>query len=143
MNKSFKITITMLLVLLQSQPLGAGELVVVTSADNVEQLSIDDVARIFLGKVTRYPSGEVVEPLNMDPADPSFEEFARQVLKKTPSQLKAYWAKRIFTGKGKPPRTVATVEELRALVASDKRYLSYLDKNNVDHTVRWVIELKP
>jgi hypothetical protein len=32
---------------------------------------------------------------------------------------------------------------LRALVASDKRYLSYIDKNDVDHTVRWVIELKP
>lgn len=28
-------------------------------------------------------------------------------------------------------------------VDSNKRYLSYLDKNNVDHTVRWVIELKP
>ncbi len=74
----------------------------VTAADNTEQLNLDDVARIFLGKVTRYPSGEEVEPLNMDPSDPSFTKFARVVLNKTPSQLKAYWAKRIFTGKANP-----------------------------------------
>ena len=138
-----KIAIALLLVSVLLQPATAGELVIVTSADNTEKLKLEDVARIFLGKVTRYPSGEVVEPLNMDPSDPSFAEFARIVLKKTPSQLKAYWAKRIFTGKGKPPRSISSTEELRALVASNKRYLSYLDKNNVDHTVRWVIELKP
>ena len=143
MKKLSKYAITLSLLLMPMYSLQAEELVVVTAADNVEELQLEDVARIFLGKVTRYPSGEEVVPLNMDPADPSFAEFARKVLKKTPSQLKAYWAKRIFTGKGKPPRSISSVEELRALVASDKRYLSYLDKNNVDHTVRWVIVLKP
>lgn len=138
-----KIAVTLALTMLLLHPVRAQELVVVTAVDNTEQLNLDDIARIFLGKVTRYPSGEEVEPLNMDPSDPSFAKFARVVLNKTPSQLKAYWAKRIFTGKGKPPRSVSNVAELRALVASNKRYLTYLDKNNVDHTVRWVIELKP
>ena len=137
-----KFAIVLLLLPILLRPAFAGDLVIVTSADNVEDLQLEDVARIFLGKVTRYPSGEVVEPLNLDPDDPSYAEFARKVLNKTPAQLKAYWAKRIFTGKGKPPRTITSSEELRALVSSDKRYLSYLDKNNVDHTVRWVIVLK-
>ena len=141
MNRYSKIAITFIL-MMALQPLPAEELVVVTASDNVEDLNIDDVARIFLGKVNKFPSGEEVVPLNMDPSDPSFADFARVVLKKSPSQLKAYWAKRIFTGKGKPPRSIGNSEELRALVASDKRYLSYLDKNNVDHTVRWVIVLK-
>ena len=123
-------------------PASAEDLVIVTATDNVEQLNLDDVARIFLGKVTRFPGGEEVVPLNLDPEDPSYEEFARLVLKKTPSQLKAYWAKRVFTGKGKPPRTISSVEELLTLVASDKRYLSYVDKHKVNHTVRWVIVLE-
>lgn len=141
MNRYSKFAIAFIL-MMALQPLKAEELVVVTASDNVEDLNIDDVARIFLGKVNKFPSGEEVVPLNMDPSDPSFADFARVVLKKSPSQLKAYWAKRIFTGKGKPPRSIANSEELRALVASDKRYLSYLDRNNVDHTVRWVIVLK-
>ena len=132
------LSITMLLF----QPVFAGDLVVITATDNVEELSVDDVARIFLGKVTKYPGGEEVVPLNLDPADPSYAEFSRIVLRKSPSQLKAYWAKRIFTGKGKPPRTITSSEELLALVASNKRYLSYLDRDNVDHTVRWVLVLQ-
>lgn len=138
-----KIAATLILIMTWIHPAQAEELVVVTAVSNNEQLKLEDVARIFLGKVTRYPSGETVEPLNMDPSDPSFAQFARVVLNKSTAQLKAYWAKRIFTGKGKPPRNIASTEELRALVASDKRYLSYLDRNDIDHTVRWVIELKP
>ena len=142
MKKIFKITITLALSWNLLNIAAAEELVIVTAQDNVEELRLEDVARIFLGKVTRYPSGEEVVPLDLDPADPSYAEFARKVLRKTPAQLKAYWAKRIFTGKGKPPRAIASSEELLELVSSDKRYLSYIDRNNVDHTVRWVIVLK-
>ena len=142
MNKVSGIALSLLLCVGIWQSSQAEDLVVITANDNVEQLDVDDVARIFLGKVTKFPSGEEVVPLNLDPADPSFAEFARIVLKKTPAQLKAYWAKRVFTGKGQPPRSITSNEELRELVSSDKRYLSYLDKNNVDHTVRWVIVLK-
>jgi len=116
-------------------------LVIITAKDNTETLSIDNVARIFLGKVTKYPSGEKVIPLNMDPMDPNYEEFARVVLKKSVSQVRAYWAKKTFTGKGVPPRVIRTTKELKKLVAEDKKYLSYIDKNNIDHTVRWAIEL--
>ena len=136
------IAITLGIVACCALPVRAGDLVVVTANENIDQLSLDDVARIFLGKVTRYPNGEEVVPLNLDPADPSYADFARLVLRKTPSQLKAYWAKRVFTGKGKPPRTVSSVQDLLDLVASDKRYLTYLDKNNVNHSVRLVLELK-
>ncbi len=143
MKKISKTAIALAIALNLLSAAAAEELVIVTANDNVEELVLEDVARIFLGKVTRYPSGEQVVPLDLDPADPSYAEFARKVLNKTPAQLKAYWAKRIFTGKGKPPRSIANSEELRSLVSSDKRYLSYLDRNNVDHTVRWVIVLKP
>ncbi len=118
------------------------DLVIITASDNVEELKVEDIARIYLGKVSRYPSGAEVVPLDLDPSDPSYIRFARLVLKKTPTQLKAYWAKRIFTGKGKPPRILQNREELRALVASHKRYLSYIDSDDADNSVRWVIELR-
>ncbi len=121
----------------------AAELVIVTSTENTETFDIDDVARIYLGKVNQFPSGAAVIPLDIDPMDPSFAVFAREVLKKNPSQLRAYWAKRVFTGRGKPPQIINTSAELRALVSSDKRYLAYLVKSQADSTVRAVIELEP
>ena len=138
---SFLIFTTML-VFLTISPVQAESLVIVTARDNVEELSTHDVARIFLGKVTSYPSGAEVVPLNMDPEDQNYAEFARIVLKKTTSQLKAYWAKQVFTGKGRPPRSLGSSAKLRELVASHKRYLSYLDRNDIDNSVRWVIELR-
>jgi len=121
----------------------ADKLVVITARENVEELSVDDVARIFLGKVTRYPSGAEVVPLDLDPSDPGFARFARLVLKKSPAQLKAYWSKRVFTGKGKPPRRVATRAALLELVESHPRYLAYLNADDADNGVRWILELNP
>ena len=143
MKSLSRITIVFLATCCLSFSAVASDLVVVTSVENMESLDIDDVARIFLGKVNSFPSGEEVIPVDIDPTDPSFARFARLVLKKNPSQLRAYWAKRIFTGRGKPPQIIRTTEELKALVASDKRYLSYLDKSEADQTLRWVIEIKP
>ena len=135
------VPLSLLLLLVVALPVKAEKLVIITSLDNPQTLNLDDVARIFLGKISQFPDGEEVVPLNLDPDDPSYEDFARTVLKKTPSQLKAYWAKRVFTGKGKPPESFSSAKEVLALVASDKRYLSYVDKNNVNQTVRWVIVL--
>lgn len=120
----------------------AEKLVVISSPDNVASLDIDDVARIFLGKVTQYPNGEKVEPLDLNPDDPSYAEFSRVVLKKNVSQLRAYWAKQVFTGKGRPPKVIANTDDLQDLVASDAQYLSYLDSSDITHNVRWVIELQ-
>ena len=120
----------------------ADELVVITAPDNSEELQLSDVARIFLGKARRFPSGAEVEPLDIDPSNPSYAEFARLVLKKTPSQLRAYWAKQMFTGKGRPPKVLASPEQLREMVARHKRYLSYLEENQVDETVRPVITVE-
>ncbi len=136
------VAILALLVILPIKALAA-DLVIVTSTENVENFDIEDVARIYLGKVNQFPSGATVIPLDIDPMDPSFAVFAREVLKKNPSQLRAYWAKRVFTGRGKPPQIIRTSEELRALVSSDKRYLAYLVKSQADSTVRAVIELEP
>ena len=141
MNRLIR-TLSLLIIVLLPAPIVASDLVVITSNDNMESLNIDDVARIFLGKVNKFPSGAEVIPLDIDPMHPSFARFAREVLKKNPSQLRAYWAKRIFTGRGKPPQIIQTSAALRDLVSSDKRYLSYLDKSVADDTVRWIIELK-
>ena len=142
MNTKVILAITLALAFTWPNLARSGDLVIITANDNVEELQLEDIARIYLGKVSRFPSGAEVVPLDLDPSDPSYVRFARLVLKKTPAQLKAYWAKRIFTGKGKPPRTLQNREELRALVASHRRYLSYIDSEDADNSVRWVIELQ-
>jgi len=53
-------------------------------------------------------------------------------------QLKAHWSKIIFTGRGKPPKAVATGVELRKLIASNAQSIGYIDRELVDDSVRVV-----
>ena len=129
-----------LLLVVLSQSARADSLTVVTSLGNDEALDLDQVARIFLGKTAQYPSGAPVIALNLDPGDPRYVEFCQRVLKKTPNQLKAYWARRVFTGRGKPPPQVDSAR-MQALLVSDRRYLGYLDRLDSQPRLRRVIVL--
>jgi hypothetical protein len=57
-------------------------------------------------------------------------------LGKSPAQLKAYWSKIIFTGRGQPPRTVANGIAMKARLAADPTAIGYLDTQLVDDSVR-------
>ena len=53
-------------------------------------------------------------------------------------QLKAYWSRIIFTGRGKPPKAVANGVELRKLIAADIQKIGYIEHELVDDSVRVV-----
>jgi len=115
--------------------------VVITSEDNKENITEDDVRNIFLGKVGEFSSGKKAEPLNIISTDPSYEIFSRRVLRKSPSQLRAYWAKRVFTGKGLPPVVVGTKEELLEAVTEKDSRISYVELNGEYKGIRMVLLL--
>jgi hypothetical protein len=44
----------------------------------------------------------------------------------------------IFTGQGEPPREIADSDKIKKLVANNPRYIGYIDKSNVDTSVKVV-----
>jgi hypothetical protein len=64
------------------------------------------------------------------------ERFYTQFTGKSPSQVKAHWAKIIFTGRGQPPRQVASSAEAKKLVAENPHAIAYIDASQVDSSVR-------
>jgi len=141
MKSRLLVIATFMLSMVWAHAVKAEELVVIVNPDMQGSMSHTDVARIFLGKSTQFPSGELAEPLDVDPSHPNYHVFAREVLNKSPSQLRAYWAKQIFTGRGLPPKSAKDEEELRTLVAENKRYLSYIDSAKKDDSVRAVLKI--
>lgn len=61
------------------------------------------ISDLYLGKTVRLSTGQLVEVIDLPIGHHSRQEFYRQILKRNPEQIDAYWAKRIFTGKGLPP----------------------------------------
>jgi hypothetical protein len=128
--------------------LGAGMLTIATFAQaelvlvanpglNISSLPKSQVSRLFFGQTEQLPSGGKATPL--DVSGPSKDQFAAQVLKKSPEQVEKYWARMIFTGQAKPPREVKPAE-VKAMVASTPGALSYLDRSQVDGSIK-VVEI--
>jgi hypothetical protein len=67
----------------------------------VPQGSLQD---IFLGKTARFPDGSQAVPVDQSEGTIVRDEFYNKLVGKSAAQMKAYWSKIIFTGRGQPPR---------------------------------------
>ncbi len=79
--------------------------------------------------------GESAIPVNSKAATAARIEFEQKVLKKSASQIKAYWSKRVFSGKGKPPKEVDNDAAVIAFVAANAGAIGYVDAASVDASV--------
>ena len=69
------------------------------------------------------------------------EAFTRDVLKKTPAQLKTYWSQQIFSGKGVPPPEASSIDEAIAYVLANPGAVGYIP-DDVDPKGAKVIEVR-
>jgi len=106
--------------------------VVVGSGSSVGTLTKDQVADIFLGK-----GGDLVP---LDQAEGATrDEFSNKVIGKSATQVKAYWSKASFTGKGNPPHEVSSSAEVKKSLAANPKQIGYIEKSAVDGSVKVVL----
>lgn len=61
------------------------------------------LADAFLKKVTSWPGGEVIHPVDLPARSRVRHGFTRDVLHRSISEVKGYWQQRIFSGRDVPP----------------------------------------
>lgn len=116
----------------------AAELVVVMSANApVERLSGAEVRQLFTG-VTRSVSEHTFTPLDQPRGSAVREAFYRRLAGRSPEQMKAWWARMIFTGKGHPLREVSGTTELILLVESATDYIGYMENDRLVDSLKVV-----
>ena len=116
------------------------DVVVVVHPSNSQNLSADDIQRLFLGKLKSFPGGGEANPVNLREGQPAREQFNQQFLNKSESQLKAYWSQLVFTGKGTPPKELDNDDAVKAHVASNPSGIGYIDASKVDGSVKVVLK---
>ncbi len=102
----------------------------------VMALSKSEVADIFLGKMRRFPNGAAAQPIDQMEGSAARDEFYSTFAGRSHAQLKAYWSKVIFTGRGQPPATAASAAELKRRIAANPAAIGYIDRSQLDSTVR-------
>ena len=113
----------------------AGTVVVAGASSGVSSLSKAEIKAVYLGKnkslnaIDRSASG-------MRAA------FISKVVGKSEGQFKAYWSKKIFSGKGVPPRVVKSDLEVKQAVVGSRNTIGYIDSSQVDSSVKVVYRLQ-
>lgn len=112
------------------------EVAVIVHLNNVNTLDQFTISQIFLGKTEEFPDGSRVAPINHEEGSELMSEFTKSVLKKSERQLKSYWSKVLFTGKGIPPQSVKGNAEVIDMISKDQTLIGYIDAAEVNDTVK-------
>lgn len=132
-----KITAILLFLLFSGSSVAVAESVIIVHPSNANAMDVAAISKLFLGKSQKFPSGAEAVPINIESGGVR-ESFDKDVLGKSEAQLKAYWAKLVFTGKGSPPKEVATDADVKALIASNPNMIGYISSASVDDSVKVV-----
>ena len=117
--------------------LASAEVVTVVSAQNpVTALSRSEVSNIFLGKTSRFPDGTAAVPIDQPEGSAVRAEFYLSVSNRQPADIKAYWSKMIFTGRGQPPAVAGNDEQAKKILASRPDAIGYIDRASVDQRIK-------
>jgi ABC-type phosphate transport system substrate-binding protein len=109
---------------------------VVSAKSTITDLSKSQVADIFLGRVTHFPNGAPAVPIDQAEGASDRDAFYDKIAGKSPAQIKGYWSKIIFTGRGQPPPTVSNGVEVKKRIIENPAAIGYIDRTLVDGSVR-------
>ncbi|MFY9178342.1 MAG: phosphate ABC transporter substrate-binding protein [Venatoribacter sp.] len=117
------------------------ETAVIVSKDNANSnLDKNQIEQIFLGKTSSFPDGAKAIPIDQNEGSATRDAFNDSVLGKNASQLKAYWSRLIFTGKGTPPKESGNDADVVGLVAKNPNLIGYVDASAVNDSVKVVFK---
>lgn len=114
-----------------------GKFVVIVNLSNrFDRLTRSKLSFLFLRKVSRWPWGAQVEPIDLASGGPARREFTRQVLRTTAEQLNQYWVDQLTTRGVNGPTEVPDAAAAKILVAARAGAVAYIPVAELDHTVK-------
>ena len=115
--------------------------VVIHAENDVRVIKRSELAAIFLGKKSTWGSGRKIIPTLQSEKNSVTRDFLRDVLRKSLSQYRAYWKRRLFSGGGTVPKAMQTSEEVIAFVASRHGAIGFVEESTEMNDKIVVVEI--
>ncbi|MDP1931753.1 MAG: phosphate ABC transporter substrate-binding protein [Gammaproteobacteria bacterium] len=123
-----------------NESIGDDIVVVVSRLNPVRDLTRTQVEDIFLGRTQQFPNGQRAVPIDQAERSTIRERFNEEVLARTSAQVRSHWSRILFTGRGQPPRSVTSSEEVLRVLATQVQGIGYIERRLVDDSVVVVFE---
>jgi len=101
--------------------------VVVHPTNPAESISRRELSALFLKKVTGWPDGSAVHPVEPQESSVTRAHFLSDVIGKSAFAVKTFWNKRVFAGRDVPPVEKRSDEEVVAFVRATPGAIGYVD----------------
>lgn len=111
---------------------------VIVHPSNAANIDAVTVKKLFTGKAKSFPGGERAIPISQSEGSDVSKEFNQKVVKKSASQLKAYWSKLVFTGKGTPPKAMDNDQQVIDLIAKNPNMIGIVKSGSAGDGVKVV-----
>jgi ABC-type phosphate transport system substrate-binding protein len=121
------LTFAFCLAALVAAPAGAQQYrVIVNSANPTSTLTKEDLARVYLKKMSTWKTGQQVQVVDLGPKSSVRAEFSTAVLGRDVPTMKNYWQQSLFSGRGVPPIEQPTEAQVVAFVAANPGAIGYV-----------------
>ncbi|MBV1880273.1 MAG: phosphate ABC transporter substrate-binding protein [Pseudomonadales bacterium] len=99
-----------------------------------------EVSALFLAKTNRL-NGTSLKPIDMPNGNSLRNDFYLSMTKKSAMQMKAYWSRLIFTGKGIPPPVAESAEDVIDIISEELNYIGYVNTEDTGNKVKVLLTL--
>lgn len=113
-------------------------LVVVSAEAALERIQRQELKDLYLESRPQHRRLADITPIDQSERTREHNEFYRRYIEKTPAQLRAHWARLIFTGRGQPPQTLTDSQAVVERLVRDPRALGYIDARFLDERLKVV-----
>ena len=116
---------------------------IVSAKSPLTALNSTQVADLFFARTSTFPNGMQAIPIDQEEGSAARDEFYARISGKSAAQVKAFWSRIIFTGRGRPPLSVSGDVEVKKRICENKVAIGYIDRRYVDDSVKIILESPP
>ncbi|NRR32029.1 hypothetical protein HSX11_17790 [Oxalobacteraceae bacterium] len=109
--------------------------VIVNPKNPATRMFSEQASQFFMGKSSMFV------PFDQSEKSAIRADFYQKIAGKDISQVKANWAKLVFTGKATPPAELHSSADVKKAVAADVNGIGYIEKSAVDDTVKVILTI--
>jgi hypothetical protein len=123
------IRFTLLFTLILSNAYAESYFILGNKVKNInEEISKEDVKSIFLGEKLYWKDGERIIPVHPPLTKESTTSFLQDVVKMDASQYLSYWRRKLFSGRGYPPKKIQGDEQIIEFVKKNDSAIAVISK---------------
>ncbi len=143
MARLLQITLIAILFAIAALSHASEEILVIVNKDNqITELSQRELIDLYMGRSQQFPNGRYVIRIDQLPDSKIREAFYRSLVDKSVTQVNAYWARLLFTGRASPPVVVTDDKLVIKTVSENRNTIGYITADQLDNSVKVIMRVE-